>query len=72
MTEANKKSVRDVLIIFGSFGLYALFAHVVPDGSIAKKIMGGLMVAALIASAIWFTAIGNPLKRWLRNRKSSK
>lgn len=72
MTEANKKSFRDVAIILGAFAAYGVIAHIVPAGSILQKIIGGLMLLALIAGIIWFTALGNPIKRFIRKMRENK
>jgi len=72
MTEANKKSIRDVSFILGGFALFLFIVNYVPEGSIGQKIIAILMVAALIIGVLWFTALGNPIKRLIRKIKGDK
>lgn len=72
MTPATKNTIKDLAKIFGGMGtLFALMIYI-PQGSIAQKILAGLMVAALVGSIIWFTALGNPLKRLIRKIQAKK
>ena len=72
MTEANKKTFKQLGIVAAVFAAYIVFVHVVPDGSIAKKILAGLMVAALVFGIIFFTGLGNPIKKLYRKIRGIK
>lgn len=69
MEEATKNSIITVGAIILGFTAFALFATYVPDDSVAKSIAAVVMVIVLILSAIWFTPLGNPLKRLYRKWK---
>lgn len=72
MTEANKKSFKVVGAIFGGIILWTLFATYVPDGSIAKKIVSGLVILVLIYCTIMYTGLGNPIKKLYRKLSGIK
>jgi cell division protein FtsW (lipid II flippase) len=69
MTEANKNSIKHLSIMFLGFGIFVLIAFYVPDDSIFKKIFAYLCTAALVAAIVWFTQLGNPIKRLIRRFK---
>lgn len=72
MTEANKNSFKDVAKILGGFGVLVLLIHVIPNGSISQHILAALMCTALVGGIIWFTPLGNPIKRLIRRIKEKK
>lgn len=63
MTEANKNTVKDLIKIIGGMGTLFLLMYYIPQGSVAQKILAGLMITILIGGIIWFTPLGNPIKR---------
>ena len=63
MTEANKNTIKDLLKIFGGMGLLVTLMITIPQGSVAQKILAGFMVASLVACILWFTPVGNPIKK---------
>lgn len=69
MTEANKNTLKDLAKIFGGMGILVTLMLTIPNGSFAQKVLGFLMLSALVASIVWFTPLGNPIKRFLRNRQ---
>jgi len=72
MTPATKNTLKDLAKIFGGMGtLFALMIFI-PQGSISQHILATLMVAALIGGIIWFTPLGNPLKRLIRKIQAKK
>lgn len=72
MTEATKKTLKDLAKIFGGIGVLVTLMLVIPDGSIAQMILGYVMGAALILGIIWFTGLGNPIKRLIRKIQKEK
>ncbi len=72
MSEANKKTLKQLAFIVGAIGLYWVFAEFVPDESIAKGIMAAFMVALLVAGAIIFSPLGNPIKKLYRKIRGIK
>lgn len=69
MTEANKNTIKDLAKIFGGMGLLVFLMYVIPYGSIAQKILAGLMCAALLGGIVWFTPLGNPIKKLIRKKQ---
>ena len=72
MTPATKNTLKDLAKIFGGMGTLVALMIFIPQGSIAQNILAVLMVTALIVSVVWFTALGNPLKRLIRKIREKK
>jgi hypothetical protein len=72
MTQATKNTLKDLAKIFGGMGTLITLMIVIPQGSISQHILAALMVVALVGSIIWFTAIGNLLKRLIRKFQGKK
>lgn len=72
MTEATKNSLIDLAKIFGGMGTLITLMIVIPQGSIAQNVLATLMCAALLAGILWFTPLGNPIKRLIRKIKAKK
>lgn len=72
MSEANKNTVKTLSIVLGAFGAYWAFAEFVPEGTIAKTVMAYLMGAALIFGIVFFTGLGNPIKKLYRKIRGIK
>ena len=72
MTEANKNTVKDLLKIFGGIGILVTLMLTIPQGSIAQKILAGFMCAALVGGILWFTPLGNPIKKLIRKYQEKK
>lgn len=72
MKEATKNDIKEVAKIVLGMGAWVLLVHIIPDGSLGQTILGISVAVALFAAIIWFSPLGNPLKRWLRKRKEKK
>jgi len=72
MEKVTKNDIKEVIKIVVGFGIWVALVHIIPDGSLAQTILGITVAVALFAAIIWFSPLGNPLKRWLRKRKEKK
>lgn len=72
MTQATKNTLKDLAKIFGGMGTLISLIIFLPQGSISQHILAVVMVAGLVLGALWFTALGNPLKRLIRKIKAKK
>jgi hypothetical protein len=72
MTEANKNTIKGLLKIFGGIGALVALMIWIPQGSVAQKILAGLMCAALVGGILWFTSLGNPIKKLIRKFQEKK
>jgi hypothetical protein len=72
MTEATKNTLKDLAKIFGGMGLLVTLMLVIPNGSIGQMVLGYAMGAALLLGILWFTPLGNPIKRLIRKIKGEK
>jgi hypothetical protein len=72
MTEANKNTIKDLAKIFGGMGALVTLMLVIPQGSFGQKVLGFLMLSALLGSIIWFTPLGNPIKKLIRKSQDKK
>lgn len=66
MTEANKKTVKQVVGMLGAFGVLVVIIHVIPDGSTLQNIFSYIMGAALVGIIVYFTGLGNPVRALYR------
>lgn len=59
-------SENKLLIGFGVFAvIFILIAYLVPDDSIFKQIFSYILGVGILAMVVWFTPLGNPLKKYL-------
>jgi hypothetical protein len=72
MTEANKNTLKDLAKILGGMGALIAMIYLFPQGSVAQKILAFVMVGALVLGIVWFTPLGNPIKRIIRSIKEKK
>ena len=72
MTEANKNTFKDLAKIFGGFGIFTAIAIYVPDYSNFKHIFAILCAVFLGLAILYYTPLGNPIKRLYRKITGKK
>lgn len=72
MTEATKNTLKDLAKIIGGFGALVAAIYLIPNESFGQKLLAGLMCFALVGGIVWFTPLGNPIKRLYRKITGKK
>jgi O-antigen/teichoic acid export membrane protein len=72
MSEANKNTLINLAKILGGFAVLVALMILIPSGSIAQYILAVVMVVGLVIGVLYYTALGNPIKKLIKKFKKKE
>lgn len=72
MSEATKNTLLNLAKIVVGMGALIALMILIPSGSIAQYILAVVMVVGLVFGVLYYTALGNPIKKLIRKFKKKE